>query len=108
MRRELGLRCVQREKCFRVQTTDSRHELPVAKNLLEQDFKVPATDEVRSADMTYVRTAEGWLYVAAIKNLFAGEIVGRSFGQRMTISLVVRAFEQTMAARCLDGADLSF
>ena len=44
-------------------------------------------------------TAEGWLYVAAIKDLFAGEIVGRGFGARMTTDLVVRAFEQAVAAR---------
>ena len=98
VRRELGLRCVQRKKYFRVQTTDSRHELPVAANLLEQDFKVTVPDKVWSADITYVPTAEGWLYVAAIKDLFAGEIVGRSFSARMTTELVVRAFEQAVTA----------
>jgi putative transposase len=54
---------------------------------------------VWTADITYVVTAEGWLYVAAIKDLFAGEIVGRSFGERMTTELVVRAFAQAIAAR---------
>lgn len=99
VRRELGLRCVQRKKRFRVQTTDSSHPLPVAANLLGRDFAVERPDEVWTADITYVATAEGWLYVAAIKDLFAGEIVGRSFGRRMTTELVVRALEQAVAAR---------
>jgi putative transposase len=99
VRRELGLRCVQRKKHFRVVTTDSSHGLPVAPNLLGQEFGVERPDEVWTADITYVATAEGWLYVAAIKDLFAGEIVGRSFGARMTTDLVVRAFEQAAAGR---------
>ena len=99
VRRELGLRCVQRKKRFRVQTTDSAHALPVAENLLGQDFGVERPDEVWTADITYVATAEGWLYVAALKDLFAGEIVGRSFGARMTTELVARAFEQAVTAR---------
>lgn len=99
VRRELGLRCVQQRKRFRVTTTDSTHQLAVAPNLLSQDFTTTRPDEVWTADITYVPTAEGWLYVAAIKDLFAGEIVGRSFGARMTTDLVVRAFEQAVAAR---------
>jgi transposase InsO family protein len=68
VRRELALRCVQQKKRFRVQTTDSGHQLPVAANLLGQVFKVGRPDEVWAADITYVATDEGWLYVAAIKN----------------------------------------
>src|SRR5215218_9340176 len=79
--------------------TDSRHALPVAPNLLGQEFTVERPDEVWTADITYVATEEGWLYVAAIKNLFAGEIVGRSFGRRMATDLVVRALRQAVAAR---------
>lgn len=103
VRRELELHCVQRKKRFRVTTTDSRHELPVAPNLLAQGFKVARPDEVWTADLTYVATNEGWLYVAAIKDLFAGEIVGRSFGERMTTDLVVRALEQAVASRRPSG-----
>jgi putative transposase len=99
VRRQLGLRCVQQKKRFRVVTTDSAHALPVAENLLGQEFGVERPDEVWTADITYVATAEGWLYVAAIKDLFAGEIVGRSFGERMTTDLIVRAFEQAVSAR---------
>ncbi len=99
VRRELGLRCVQQKQHFRVTTTDSRHHLPVAPNLLAQRFTAARPCEVWTADITYVATDEGWLYVAAIKDLFAGEIVGRSFGSRMTTDLVVRALEQAVAAR---------
>jgi putative transposase len=99
VRRELGLSCVQRKRSFRVATTDSNHSLAVAPNLLEQKFAVERPNEVWTADITYVPTDEGWLYVAAIKDLFAGEIVGRSFGQRMTSDLVVRALEQAVGAR---------
>ena len=99
VRREWGLRCVQQQRRFRVQTTDSAHALPVAPNLLGQDFTVQRPDEVWTADITYVATREGWLYVAAIKDLFAGEVVGRSFGRRMTTDLVVRALEQAVAGR---------
>jgi len=99
VRRELGLQCVQQKRRYRVATTDSRHTLPVAPNLLAQDFTATRPDEVWTADITYVPTQEGWLYVAAIKDLFAGEVVGRSFGARMTTDLVVRAFEQAVLAR---------
>jgi len=99
VRRELGLRCVQQQRRFRVTTTDSRHSLPVAENLLAQSFTVTRPNEVWTADITYVPTAEGWLSVAAIKDLFAGEIVGRAFGERMTTDLVVRALDQAVAVR---------
>jgi len=104
VRRELGLQCVQQKRRFRVQTTNSRHTLPVAANLLEQRFTVTRPCEVWTADITYVATAEGGLYVAAIKDLFAGEIVGRSFGERMTTDLVVCALDQAVAVcRPADG-----
>ena len=90
VRRELGLRCVQQQR-FRVRTTDSGHALPIAENLLGQEFGVESPDEVWTADITSVATEEGWLYVAALKDLFAGEIVGRACGRRMTTDLVARA-----------------
>jgi len=105
VRHQLGLRCVQQQqqRRFRVTTTDSRHALRVAPNLLAQNFKVAQPDEVWTADITYVPTGEGWLYVAAIKDLFAGEIVGRCFSARMTTDLVARAFEQAVAMRRPSG-----
>jgi transposase InsO family protein len=99
VRRELGLHCIQQKKRFRVATTDSHHTLPVAANLLAQRFTVTRPDEVWTADITYVPTTEGWLYVAAIKDLFAGEIVGRALGERMTTDLIVQALAQAVATR---------
>jgi transposase InsO family protein len=99
IRHELGLRCIQQKRRFRVTTTDSQHHLPIAPNLLAQRFTATRPDEVWTADITYVPTDDGWLYVAAIKDLFAGEIVGRSFGERMTTDLVVRALAQAVAVR---------
>src|SRR5215207_1551681 len=99
VRRELGLRCVQRERRFRITTTDSRHSPAVAPNLLAQDFQAARPGEVRTADITYVPAGEGWLYLAAIKGRSAGEIVGRSFGARVTAESVVRAFGQAAPAR---------
>ncbi len=98
LRRELGLRCKQVNR-FRVTTTDSRHRLPVAENLLEQRFVAARPDEVWTTDITYVATDEGWLYVTAIKDLFAGEIVGRAFSARMTTELVSRALHEAVTTR---------
>jgi transposase InsO family protein len=54
----------------------------VALNLLERRLTATRPDQIWTADITYVATQEGWLYVAAIKDLFAGEMVGRFFGER--------------------------
>jgi transposase InsO family protein len=82
VRREPGLRCVRQKKRCRVQTTDSAHALPPAPNLLEQESAVKRPDAVRTADIRYVPTAEGWLYLAAIKDLFAGEGVTEAVSAR--------------------------
>lgn len=99
LRRELGLTCVQTKKRFRVVTTDSKHSSPIAPNLLAQEFAVKRPHAVWSADITYVASDEGWLYVAAIKDLFSGEIVGRACGERMTTDLVARALNHAVATR---------
>ena len=86
IRRKLGIRCKQKRR-FKV-TTDSRHTLPVADNLLQQDFEATAPGRVWVSDITYIPTEEGWLYLAAHKDLFAGEIVGYAMGERITQNLV--------------------
>ncbi|GAB6849572.1 hypothetical protein JCM10599A_33760 [Paraburkholderia kururiensis] len=68
LRRKLGLRCGQKRK-FKA-TTNSRHDLPVAPNLLQQDFDVSAPDQAWCGDLTYIATDEGWLYLGtAAKSL---------------------------------------
>ena len=76
IRKSLGLRCKQKRK-FKV-TTDSRHGLPVAENLLDQQFKVYEPNKVWLSDITYIPTDEGWLYLAGHKDMFTGEITARS------------------------------
>jgi len=86
IRRKLGIHCKQKKK-FKA-TTDSRHKLPVAENILGQQFKVTAPNKVWVSDITYVPTDEGWLYLAGHKDLFNGDIVGYAMGDRMTRNLV--------------------
>ncbi|MBB2984441.1 putative transposase [Paraburkholderia tropica] len=85
MRRKLGLRCRQKRK-FKA-TTNSRHDLPVAPNMLQQDFAVSAPDQAWCGDITYIATDEGWLYLAGLKDLYSGEIVGYEMSKRMTKDL---------------------
>ena len=97
IRKRLGLRCKQKRK-FKV-TTDSRHTLPIAENLLGQQFKVCAPNAVWVSDLTYVPTDEGWLYLAAHKDLFAGEIVGYAMGELLTRNLVSQSLFRAVAAK---------
>lgn len=89
LRKELRLRCKQKRK-FRA-TTNSNHNLSVAPNLLNQTFAPTAPNQVWVADLTYVATQEGWLYLAGIKDVYTCEIVGYAMGERMTKELTGKA-----------------
>jgi len=97
IRKKLGIRCKQVRK-FKA-TTDSKHTLPVAENLLEQKFEAAAPDRVWVSDITCISTDEGWLYLAAHKDLFNGEIVGYAMGSRITKDLVMRSLSMGVAIR---------
>jgi len=97
IRRKLGIRCKQKRK-FKA-TTDSKHTLPVAENILGQQFKVMAPNRVWVSDITYVPTDEGWLYVAAHKDLFTADIVGYAMGERLTRNLVSESLFKAVAAK---------
>ena len=97
IRKKLGMRCKQKRK-FKA-TTDSRHKLPVAENLLCQQFKVSQPNTVWVSDITYVPTGEGWLYLAGHKDLFTGEIVGYAMGERLTRNLVSQSLLRAMASK---------
>lgn len=97
IRRKLGIHCKQKRK-FKA-TTNSRHTLPVAENILEQQFKVAAPNKVWVSDITYVPTDEGWLYVAAHKDLFSADIVGYAMGERLTRNLVSQSLFKAVAAK---------
>jgi putative transposase len=91
--REHGIRA--RHKRRYQATTDSGHSLPVAENLLNRRFTPTAPNQVWSADMTYLWTDEGWLYLAIVLDLFNREVIGWSIKARMTADIVMDAL--TMA-----------
>jgi len=92
LRRELGLRCKQKRK-FKG-TTNSNHDLPVAENVLDQTFAPTVPNQVWVTDITYIPTAEGWLYLAGVKDVFTCEIVGYAMSERMTQELTARALSK--------------
>ena len=80
-------------------TTDSKHTLPVAPNRLEQNFATERPDQVWTADITYVATAEGWLYLAIVLDLYTRQIVGWAMRERMTKELVIDALRMAWFRR---------
>lgn len=86
-----------------VRTTDSQHEQPVADNVLNQQFEAEAPNRVWTADITYIATAEGWLYLAVVMDLFSRRIVGWAMAEHMLTSLVEDAL--TMALACRQPTD---
>jgi transposase InsO family protein len=88
----------KRRRRFRV-TTDSEHTKPIASNLIARDFTTDAPDKVWVTDITYIPTLEGWLYLAAIIDLFSRRIVGWSMSDRLTTSFALDALSMAILAR---------
>jgi transposase InsO family protein len=88
--RQHGIRAAASRR-FRPVTTDSRHGLPVAPNLLEQRFVASAPNQVWLADLTYVPTGEGWLYLAAVLDLATRKIVGWAMRDHLRTELAAAA-----------------
>jgi transposase InsO family protein len=101
--REAGIAAKTKRK-FR-HTTDSNHSQPVAENLLDRQFEPAAPNQKWVADMTYIATREGWLYLAVVEDLFSRMVVGWSMDATMTSRLVVDALEMAVVRR-LPGSDL--
>ena len=80
-------------------TTDSKHALPVAANLLEQRFDTSRPDQTWTADITFIPTGEGWLYLAVVMDLYTRMIVGWSMDARMTRELVISALRMAYFRR---------
>jgi putative transposase len=97
IRKKLGIKCKQKKR-FKA-TTDSRHNLPVAENLLNQRFEVDAPNKVWVSDITYIPTDEGWLYLAGHKDLCSGKIVGYAMSERMKTELVSRSLFKAVSVR---------
>ena len=86
-------------------TTDSNHDLPVADNLLDRQFDRAAPNEAWVADITYLPTREGWLYLAAVEDLYSRRVVGWSMSESLESRLVVDALALAVERR-LPGAGL--
>jgi transposase InsO family protein len=86
-------------------TTDSNHARPVAENVLDRQFNPTAPNETWVADITYIPTREGWLYLAVVEDLYSRMVVGWSMGNTMTSRLVVDALEMAIQRR-LPGTEL--
>jgi putative transposase len=92
-----GIAAKTRRK-FRV-TTDSNHDRPVAENVVNRQFQPQEADRTWTADITYIATGEGWLYLAAVEDLYSKRIVGWSMGERIDSRLVVDALEMALSRR---------
>ena len=95
--RMAGVAARQRKR-FRV-TTDSKHNLPVAPNLLNRQFEVKRPNSVWVSDITYVWTREGWLYLAVVLDLFSRQIVGWTMSNRINRKLVMNALRMAIWRR---------
>lgn len=89
-------------------TTDSRHSLPVADNVLNRVFVADEPDAAWAADITYVWTSEGWLYLAVIIDLFSRRVVGWSMAEHMRTDLVLDALRAALGSRMPSTAGLVF
>lgn len=96
MRRH-GLRPVWKRKF--IHTTDSRHALPTADNVLDRQFAPAAANLAWVSDITYIRTRSGWLYLAAVMDLFSRKIVGWAMAPTMPAELVCSALQMAIAQR---------
>lgn len=84
---------------YRVCTTDSKHSLPVAPNLLDQNFVADRPNQVWLADITYIPSAEGWLYLAVILDLFTRKVVGWAMRDHMRAELTIAALTMAIQRR---------
>jgi len=90
--------CARQKRRF-CRTTDSRHGFPLAPNLLGRRFTASAPDRMWLADITYVPTAEGWLYLAVVLDMFSRRVVGWAMDKRITRELILNALRMAIATR---------
>jgi putative transposase len=103
---KLGL-CARPKRQFKV-TTDSKHDLPIAENVLGRDFTTTEPDRAWVADITYIPTAEGWLYLAVILDLFSRRVVGWSMAEHLRTELVLTALGAALGQRIPSPTGLVF
>jgi putative transposase len=91
-----------------VTTTDSDHELPIAENILNRNFTATEPDKAWVADISYIQTEQGWLYLAVILDLFSRRVVGWSMTDHMRTDLVLTALESALGQRIPSQTGLVF
>lgn len=97
--REKGL-CGRHKGRYRPQTTNSNHDQPIAPNYLAARPAATAPNQIWVADITYIQTKEGWLYLAAILDLYSRKIVGWAMSEHIDTALVLQALAMALLHRC--------
>jgi putative transposase len=95
--------CARGKRRFHVVTTDSRHNLPIAPNLLNRNFTPAAPNQAWAGDITYIATEQGWLFLAVVIDLFSRRVVGWSMQPDMRRNLVIDALEMAWFHRRPDA-----
>jgi putative transposase len=96
--RHHGIRAIM-ARPRRARTTDSRHDFPIAANLLERNFTATAPNRIWLADITYVETDQGWLYLAAVLDLYSRKIVGWAMCDHLRADLPLAALQMAISAQ---------
>lgn len=91
--------CGRQKRRYRVQTTQSSHDEPIAPNRLAQAPKAVAPNQIWVADITYIKTGQDWLYLAAILDLYSRKIVGWAMSERIDSALVLSALSMARLHR---------
>jgi putative transposase len=91
--------CGRQKGRYRVQTTDSNHDEPIAPNRLAEAPKASAPNQIWVADITYIKTGESWLYLAAIMDLYSRKIVGWAMGEHIDTALILKALFMALLHR---------
>lgn len=94
--REAGIKGKTKRK---FKTTNSKHKRPKAENLVKQNFPAPEPDTLWASDITYISTAEGWLYLAVTLDLFGRKVIGWAFSDRLTDDLTLAALDMATKQR---------
>jgi putative transposase len=96
--RHHGIRAIM-ARPRRVRTTDSRHDLPIAPNLLERNFTATAPNRIWLADITYIETDQGWLYLATVMDWYSRRIVGWAMADHLRADLPLTALNMAISAQ---------
>jgi putative transposase len=105
--RHHGIRAIMARPRW-VRTTDSRHDFPVAPNLLERNFTAAAPNRIWLADITYIETDQGWFYLATVMDLYSRKIVGWAMARRFTLAGLSQWERVVLERSTPDCRDVSF